>query len=142
MSLNKCFEKIENPLNGSKKGCLWGLNPDKCKKIEEECRKCRQRDLVSIKLSMSRPDDLMKIERGEQRLKKTTQTISTSQRKSLNVNTNHHQINNVDNNNINLLNQTTDQLLDSFLHDWPNSTDCVSNHEVKKKNLYYCNILL
>jgi hypothetical protein len=70
LSLNKCFEKIENPTNGSKKGCLWALNPDKCKKLEEECKRCRQRDPVNIRLSMSRPDDLNKIERGEQRLKK------------------------------------------------------------------------
>lgn len=72
MSLNKCFEKIENPTNGSKKGCLWALNPEKCKKLEEECKRCRQRDPVNIKLSMSRPDDLNKIERGEQRIKKYT----------------------------------------------------------------------
>jgi BRCT domain type II-containing protein len=70
--LNKCFEKIENPTNGSKKGCLWALNPDKCKKLEEECKRCRQRDPVNIRLSMSRPDDLNKIERGEQRIKKYT----------------------------------------------------------------------
>lgn len=72
LSLNKCFEKIENPTNGSKKGCLWALNPDKCKKLEEECKRCRQRDPVNIRLSMSRPDDLNKIERGEQRIKKYT----------------------------------------------------------------------
>jgi forkhead box protein N len=65
LSLNKCFEKIENPLNGSKKGCLWGLNSIKCRKLEEECIKCRQRDLINIRLSMARPDDLNKIERGE-----------------------------------------------------------------------------
>lgn len=87
LSLNKCFEKIENPTNGSKKGCLWALNPDKCKKLEEECKRCRQRDPVNIKLSMSRPDDLNKIERGEQRIKKfnnnsTTQSSNpASQRK-------------------------------------------------------------
>ncbi|RNA33952.1 forkhead box N4-like [Brachionus plicatilis] len=72
LSLNKCFEKIENPTNGSKKGCLWALNPEKCKKLEEECKRCRQRDPVNIRLSMSRPDDLNKIERGEQRVKKYT----------------------------------------------------------------------
>ena len=49
---------------------MWALNPDKCKKLEEECKRCRQRDPVNIRLSMSRPDDLTKIERGEQRLKK------------------------------------------------------------------------
>ncbi len=62
LSLNKCFEKIENPTNGSKKGCLWALNPEKCKKLEEECKRCRQRDPVNIRLSMSRPGKLNKIQ--------------------------------------------------------------------------------
>lgn len=84
MSLNKCFEKIENPTNGSKKGCLWALNPDKCKKLEEECKRCRQRDPINIRLSMSRPDDLNKIERGEQRIKKFS---FQTQRKQLDANT-------------------------------------------------------
>jgi hypothetical protein len=86
--LNKCFEKIENPTNGSKKGCLWALNPDKCKKLEEECKRCRQRDPVNIRLSMSRPDDLNKIERGEQRLKKFSPSSSgqTAGRKSVESN--------------------------------------------------------
>ncbi len=82
LSLNKCFEKIENPTNGSKKGCLWALNPDKCKKLEEECKRCRQRDPVNIRLSMSRPDDLNKIERGEQRLKKFPLPTQPGQRKT------------------------------------------------------------
>ena len=88
LSLNKCFEKIENPTNGSKKGCLWALNPDKCKKLEEECKRCRQRDPVNIRLSMSRPDDLNKIERGEQRLKKFSPSSSgqTAGRKSVESN--------------------------------------------------------
>lgn len=96
LSLNKCFEKIENPTNGSKKGCLWALNPDKCKKLEEECKRCRQRDPVNIRLSMSRPDDLNKIERGEQRIKKYT-----SQRKLLE--------NNNSNNNNNVTTTTNSQ---------------------------------
>jgi hypothetical protein len=82
LSLNKCFEKIENPLNGSKKGCLWGLNPQKFKKVEEECKKYRQRDLVNIRLSMSRPEDLNKIERGEQILPKKRSTSNTSKTES------------------------------------------------------------
>ena len=86
--MNKCFEKIENPTNGSKKGCLWALNPDKCKKLEEECKRCRQRDPVNIRLSMSRPDDLNKIERGEQRIKKYTNTQSHNQRKLIDTNNN------------------------------------------------------
>jgi hypothetical protein len=72
LSLNKCFRKIENPTSGSKKGCLWALNPDKCRKLEEECKRCRQRDPVNIRLSMRRPDDIGEIERGEQRVKKYT----------------------------------------------------------------------
>lgn len=70
LSLNKCFRKIENPISGSKKGCLWALNPEKSRKLEEECRRCIQRDLVNIRLSMKRPDELGDIERGEQRLAK------------------------------------------------------------------------
>jgi hypothetical protein len=70
LSLNKCFRKIENPTSGSKKGCLWALNPEKCRKLEEECKRCRQRDPVNIRLSMRRPDDINEIERGEQRIKK------------------------------------------------------------------------
>jgi len=39
--LNKCFEKIENPTvnGGSRKGCLWGLNPAKADKMDEEIAK-------------------------------------------------------------------------------------------------------
>jgi len=37
LSLNKCFQKIENPTNGSKKGCLWALNPDKNKRSQVSC---------------------------------------------------------------------------------------------------------
>jgi len=39
--LNKCFEKIENPTvnGGSRKGCLWGLNPAKADKMDEEITK-------------------------------------------------------------------------------------------------------
>jgi hypothetical protein len=41
LSLNKCFEKIENPTvnGGSRKGCLWGLNPAKADKMDEEIAK-------------------------------------------------------------------------------------------------------
>jgi len=41
LSLNKCFEKIENPTvnGGSRKGCLWGLNPGKADKMDEEIAK-------------------------------------------------------------------------------------------------------
>lgn len=126
MSLNKSFEKIENPLNGSKKGCLWGLNPDKCKKVEEECKKCRQRDLINIKLSMSRPEDIWKIERGEQRLKKQT---TINQRKTISQT-------NVQANGINR--QSTDQLLDSFLQEWPlNNSVGNYNQEVINFFIYY-----
>jgi len=117
LSLNKCFEKIENPTNGSKKGCLWALNPDKCKKLEEECKRCRQRDPVNIRLSMSRPDDLNKIERGEQRLKKHS---TQSHRKMFDTN-------NANSDNQNGLvspspNNTGNQLInnDKFLMDWTN----------------------
>lgn len=107
--MNKCFEKIENPTNGSKKGCLWALNPDKCKKLEEECKRCRQRDPVNIRLSMSRPDDLNKIERGEQRIKKYTaqrKLLAETNSTSSSGNTTNTQSNSDSNNNF-LLEWTT-----------------------------------
>ncbi|CAF0710217.1 unnamed protein product [Brachionus calyciflorus] len=123
LSLNKCFEKIENPTNGSKKGCLWALNPDKCKKLEEECKRCRQRDPVNIRLSMSRPDDLNKIERGEQRIKKYT-----AQRKLMES----QQINSPTNNNNNTQQQSNNQLNDkNFLLEW-------KNVNIKEEELDYC----
>jgi hypothetical protein len=158
--LNKCFEKIENPTNGSKKGCLWALNPDKCKKLEEECKRCRQRDPTNIRLSMSRPDDLNKIERGEQRLKKfPTQNNQNNQRKladsNNNLNSNNNEItsnstneNNVNSNNnaINLLpvanassinlessnNLNTNQIIndDAFLLEWTNKNASIILKEV------------
>ncbi|KAG8145972.1 hypothetical protein E2320_012403 [Naja naja] len=40
LSLNKCFEKVENKVSGSsRKGCLWALNPAKIEKMEEEMQK-------------------------------------------------------------------------------------------------------
>ena len=120
MSLNKCFEKIENPTNGSKKGCLWALNPDKCKKLEEECKRCRQRDPINIRLSMSRPDDLNKIERGEQRIKKYSVT-SQNQRKTID---NSSISNNIQSSSSGTsVNQSADQLIsnDSFLLEWANN---------------------
>ncbi len=57
LSLNKCFEKIENPKsNGNtKKGCLWGMNPAKVEKMEDEIVKWRKKDPISIKRSMAKP---------------------------------------------------------------------------------------
>ena len=57
LSLNKCFEKIENPrANGNtRKGCLWGLNPNKIEKMEEEIVKWRKKDPAAVKKSMSKP---------------------------------------------------------------------------------------
>lgn len=57
LSLNKCFEKIENPkANGNtRKGCLWGLNPLKIEKMDEEIAKWRKKDPVAIKRSMAKP---------------------------------------------------------------------------------------
>ncbi len=132
MSLNKCFEKIENPTNGSKKGCLWALNPDKCKKLEEECKRCRQRDPINIRLSMSRPDDLNKIERGEQRIKKYP--VSQSQRKIIeNSSINSNGQSNASSSPV--VNQSTDQLInnDSFLLEWANNKNStfILKEEVK-----------
>ncbi|XP_064635401.1 forkhead box protein N4-like [Lineus longissimus] len=67
LSLNKCFEKIENPKSqggSSRKGCLWAMNPAKIEKMEEEIAKWRKKDPVAIKRAMAKPDDLDKLERG------------------------------------------------------------------------------
>uniref|UniRef100_A0A8C5C5S8 Forkhead box N4 n=1 Tax=Gadus morhua TaxID=8049 RepID=A0A8C5C5S8_GADMO len=49
LSLNKCFEKVENKLSGSsRKGCLWALNPAKIDKMEEEMQKWKRKDLPAI----------------------------------------------------------------------------------------------
>ncbi|KAM9447091.1 forkhead box protein N4 [Clarias gariepinus] len=62
LSLNKCFEKVENKLNGSsRKGCLWALNPAKIDKMEEEMQKWKRKDLMAIRRSMANPDELDKL---------------------------------------------------------------------------------
>lgn len=58
LSLNKCFAKVDNgkPTGShTRKGCLWGLNPAKVEKMEEEIVKWRKKDPESVKLSMSKP---------------------------------------------------------------------------------------
>ena len=137
LSLNKCFEKIENPLNGSKKGCLWGLNSIKCKKLEEECIKCRQRDLINIRLSMARPDDLNKIERGEQRLfNNNNNKNKITNNSSNNVMVQNKKIEsiklniNADDDNIKAdVDNDEDQLLDSFLQEFQLVNENKSNIE-------------
>ncbi|XP_072248638.1 forkhead box protein N1 [Leuresthes tenuis] len=59
LSLNKCFEKVENK-NGStsRKGCLWALNPAKVEKMQEELHKWRRKDPLTVRRSMARPEDL------------------------------------------------------------------------------------
>ncbi|XP_061458584.1 forkhead box protein N4 [Rhineura floridana] len=62
LSLNKCFEKVENKLSGtSRKGCLWALNPAKIGKMEEEMQKWKRKDLASIHRSMANPAELDKL---------------------------------------------------------------------------------
>ncbi|XP_053556522.1 forkhead box protein N4 [Bombina bombina] len=62
LSLNKCFEKVENKLSGSsRKGCLWALNPAKIDKMEEEMQKWKRKDLPAIRRSMANPDELDKL---------------------------------------------------------------------------------
>ncbi|CAG9760517.1 unnamed protein product [Ceutorhynchus assimilis] len=67
LSLNKCFEKIEKPaVNGAqRKGCLWGMNPDKINKMDEEVQKWSRKDPMSIKKAMVYPETLEALERGE-----------------------------------------------------------------------------
>ena len=137
LSLNKCFEKFENPLNWSKKGCLWGLNSIKCKKLEEECIKCRQRDLINIRLSMARPDDLNKIERGEQRLfNNNNNKNKITNNSSNNVMVQNKKIEsiklniNADDDNIKAdVDNDEDQLLDSFLQEFQLVNENKSNIE-------------
>ena len=61
LSLNKCFEKIENPrtTGNTRKGCLWGLNPHKIEKMEDEIVKWRKKDPAAVKRSMSLPGELL-----------------------------------------------------------------------------------
>ncbi|XP_018605403.1 forkhead box protein N4-like [Scleropages formosus] len=62
LSLNKCFEKLENKLSGSsRKGCLWALNPARIDKMEEEMQKWKRKDLLAIRRSMANPDELDKL---------------------------------------------------------------------------------
>ncbi|XP_064530982.1 forkhead box protein N4 isoform X2 [Pseudopipra pipra] len=62
LSLNKCFEKVENKLSGtSRKGCLWALNPAKIDKMEEEMQKWKRKDLAAIHRSMANPEELDKL---------------------------------------------------------------------------------
>ncbi|XP_060744922.1 forkhead box protein N1 [Tachysurus vachellii] len=57
LSLNKCFEKVENKKgNSSRKGCLWALNPAKVEKMQEELQKWRRKDPVTVRRSMARPE--------------------------------------------------------------------------------------
>ena len=58
LSLNKCFAKVDNgktPGSHTRKGCLWGLNPLKVEKMEDEIVKWRKKDPESVRLSMSKP---------------------------------------------------------------------------------------
>ncbi|NWY04005.1 FOXN4 protein, partial [Nothoprocta ornata] len=62
LSLNKCFEKVENKLSGtSRKGCLWALNPAKIDKMEEEMQKWKRKDIAAIHRSMANPEELDKL---------------------------------------------------------------------------------
>lgn len=61
LSLNKCFEKVENKNgNSSRKGCLWALNPAKVDKMQEELHKWRRKDPVTVRRSMAKPGDASK----------------------------------------------------------------------------------
>ncbi|XP_030041884.1 forkhead box protein N1 [Microcaecilia unicolor] len=59
LSLNKCFEKVENKSgNSSRKGCLWALNPSKIDKMQEELQKWKRKDPVAVRKSMAKPEEL------------------------------------------------------------------------------------
>lgn len=58
LSLNKCFEKVENKMTGSsRKGCLWALNLARIDKMEEEMHKWKRKDLAAIHRSMANPGE-------------------------------------------------------------------------------------
>ncbi|XP_008568004.1 PREDICTED: forkhead box protein N4 [Galeopterus variegatus] len=62
LSLNKCFEKVENKMSGSsRKGCLWALNLARIDKMEEEMHKWKTKDLAAIHRSMANPEELDKL---------------------------------------------------------------------------------
>ncbi|XP_043574836.1 forkhead box protein N1-like [Chiloscyllium plagiosum] len=62
LSLNKCFEKVENKSGGtSRKGCLWTLNPSKIQKMQEELQKWRRKDPGAVRKCMAKPDELEKL---------------------------------------------------------------------------------
>ncbi|XP_059389790.1 forkhead box protein N1-like [Carassius carassius] len=62
LSLNKCFEKVENKNgNSSRKGCLWALNPAKVQKMQEELHKWRRKDPLTVRRSMARPEELERL---------------------------------------------------------------------------------
>ncbi|KAM9320617.1 forkhead box protein N1 [Gastrophryne carolinensis] len=62
LSLNKCFEKVENKTgSSSRKGCLWALNPAKIDKMQEELQKWKRKDPVTVRKSMAKPEDLDKL---------------------------------------------------------------------------------
>ncbi|KAI1902870.1 hypothetical protein AGOR_G00020750 [Albula goreensis] len=64
LSLNKCFEKVENRSGGgtgggaSRKGCFWALNPARVEKMQQELQKWRRKDPVTVRKSMARPEEL------------------------------------------------------------------------------------
>ncbi|XP_028905160.1 forkhead box protein N4 [Ornithorhynchus anatinus] len=62
LSLNKCFEKVENTMSGSsRKGYLWALNLARIDKMEEEMHKWKRKDLAAIHRSMANPEELDKL---------------------------------------------------------------------------------
>ncbi|XP_013358794.1 PREDICTED: forkhead box protein N1 isoform X6 [Chinchilla lanigera] len=57
LSLNKCFEKVENKSgSSSRKGCLWALNPAKIDKMQEELQKWKRKDPIAVRKSMAKPE--------------------------------------------------------------------------------------
>ncbi|XP_077457713.1 forkhead box protein N4 isoform X1 [Stigmatopora argus] len=80
LSLNKCFEKVENKTSSSsRKGCLWALNPAKIDKMEEEMQKWKRKDLPAIRRSMANPDELDKLitDRPENCRRKVIEPVMT-----------------------------------------------------------------
>ncbi|XP_056415081.1 forkhead box protein N1 [Hyla sarda] len=97
LSLNKCFEKVENKSgSSSRKGCLWALNPAKIDKMQEELQKWKRKDPVTVRKSMAKPEDLDKLI-GERTEKLRSTLLACNPSSIMNTSTMHMSIQNEQN---------------------------------------------
>ncbi|XP_078082028.1 forkhead box protein N1-like [Mustelus asterias] len=92
LSLNKCFEKVENKSGGaSRKGCLWTLNPSKIQKMQEELHKWRRKDPGAVRKSMAKPDELERLIGEKPDKTKSSMMVSSSLYPQSTLSPLHHQ---------------------------------------------------